>query len=67
MAGKTIYLGGVPKNTTKSSSGGLAPSGAKALSPSGVTVNRVVPSVRSIPAASPKAASRPNVHPTQRP
>lgn len=64
---KGQYLGGVPRNTSKSSTGGLAPSGRAALIPSGRATNRIAKSVGSIPAATPKAGTRPSTHPVQRP
>lgn len=63
-------LGGVKHSGSvggKSSGSNLAPSGRSALYPSGRATSPKVGSVGAIPAATPKAGKRPNVHPVQRP
>lgn len=67
IKGKTT-LGGVNHSQNgKSSGGALAPSGSKALYPSGRATNPKVSSVGAIPVAKPKAGKRPSVQPIQRP
>jgi len=59
-------IGGVKHTGTvggKATGGALAPSGTKALYPSGRASNPKVSSVSAIPAAKPKAGKTPNVVP----
>ena len=63
-------IGGVKHSAavpSKASSGNLAASGQKALYPKGAATSPKVSSVSAIPAAKPRAAKRPSVHPVQRP
>jgi hypothetical protein len=66
VGGKSVITG-VKLGQGKVGGGALAPSASKAFYPGGKATNPKVGSVGAIPAAKPKAGTRPNVHPVQRP
>jgi len=58
---------GVKLGHGKVAGGAITPSASKAFYPAGRATNPRVASVNAIPAAKPRAATRPNVQPIQRP